>query len=425
MNRAGWAAAALFPAFLGAMYLRHGVAVPLFDQWEWPLFLERWHTGTLRWDDFWAQHNEHRPVFPRMLLLALAAPSAWDIRLELALNFALGLAITAMVLAATARASHGTAAWWWPPLAAMLCCSLIQWQNWFLGWQSQLLLAALAVYGAIAAGLSSRPLWSPVGVVACATVASLSFASGLLAWPLGLAAMLIAPRRQDAAGAPWTRADAVALFSVSAAGIAVAAAYFHGYVPPPHHPGLASGLGRPVAAAAYALVYLGQPVAGWSVWAAGAAGAAGVAWWLWSTPGVVRGAAGSPSRLAWLWGVWALAGAVSTALPRAAFGIEQALSPRYATFAIPLWIGAALWTAATPSSRGRAMAAGMLAVLAGATSLYGAYRWTERHAVYQIAREALRAGGPVEDLRWLHPDVSVVLERRALLETRGWSVFRD
>jgi hypothetical protein len=417
---ARWAcAAALPPLLLAGMYIGFAVDVPLFDQWEWPLFLDKWHSGTLAPADFWAQHNEHRPLFPRLLLLALAAPSGWDIRLELALNFLLGIGIFGAALAAAALAARADARPlrpWWPAVAGVLLCSLVQWQNWFLGWQSQLLLAALAMHLGFLALQVPRARGTLPGVIAAGVLASFSFASGLLWWPLALLGIFAQP----ATGTRNRAAAAVALTAVLVGGI-----YFTGYTSPPHHPGLFSGLAHPVAAGMHALAGLGQPVAGWSLAASILAGALGGAAWIGIAAAALRPGAARTLRLAALWGAWSVLAAGLTALPRAAFGVEQALSSRYATFAVPLWLGLALALAAT-SRKGHApvVAALALALCAAITSAYGAYRWTERHAVYTQARAALLAGGPVESLAWLYPETAVLLERRALLERRGWSVFR-
>ncbi|HZS38481.1 MAG TPA: hypothetical protein VFF06_16715, partial [Polyangia bacterium] len=64
---------ALVPAIaLAAFVWRFGVDVPYWDQWELVPLLKGAHDGTLRAADFFALHNEHRLVVPRLIMLGLA-----------------------------------------------------------------------------------------------------------------------------------------------------------------------------------------------------------------------------------------------------------------------------------------------------------------------------------------------------------------
>src|SRR5262245_47886755 len=84
-----WAAPA---ALIGALVHAFGVDVPVLDQWDGvcPLF-EKWETGTLRFADFPALHNEHRMVFPRLVMFGLAWGSGWNVRLEMFVIWALAV----------------------------------------------------------------------------------------------------------------------------------------------------------------------------------------------------------------------------------------------------------------------------------------------------------------------------------------------
>src|SRR5690349_3177465 len=60
------------------LILRYGVDLPFYDQWvaEAPLFAKIWrHRASVA--DFWAQHNEHRMVFPKIVFVALAWATHW------------------------------------------------------------------------------------------------------------------------------------------------------------------------------------------------------------------------------------------------------------------------------------------------------------------------------------------------------------
>lgn len=88
---------------------RYGVATPVWDQWDAEgagLFLPYLnHTLTLK--DFFAPHNEHRIVFPRLLALGLLVLNRqWDAKLEMTANAALHTATALLLFWMLARRLH-------------------------------------------------------------------------------------------------------------------------------------------------------------------------------------------------------------------------------------------------------------------------------------------------------------------------------
>ena len=80
-------------AHLIAVLVRTYMDVPFFDQWELVPRLQHLSSGTLTFHDLWMQHNEHRPVVPVIVMLALARGSDWNTTLEIVVNVALGAGI--------------------------------------------------------------------------------------------------------------------------------------------------------------------------------------------------------------------------------------------------------------------------------------------------------------------------------------------
>src|SRR5437868_9895659 len=72
------------PLLIGFLIFRDGVDIPFADQWDGtaPLF-EKMAAGTLGFADFFAQHNEHRILFPRLIFFALGRLTHWNVRAEL------------------------------------------------------------------------------------------------------------------------------------------------------------------------------------------------------------------------------------------------------------------------------------------------------------------------------------------------------
>lgn len=68
-----------------------GVEVPYFDQWQFLPLMDEVQRGELEISGLWSQHNDHRLVFPRLLMLGLI--SQWNTHLEklASIGFASGL----------------------------------------------------------------------------------------------------------------------------------------------------------------------------------------------------------------------------------------------------------------------------------------------------------------------------------------------
>src|SRR5690349_14046709 len=70
---------ALLPfAYLVRLCLRHHLDVPYWDQWEMVKWLDHLSAGTFRLSELWQEHNQHRPFFPFVTMLALARLSKWN-----------------------------------------------------------------------------------------------------------------------------------------------------------------------------------------------------------------------------------------------------------------------------------------------------------------------------------------------------------
>src|SRR5438132_10662621 len=72
------------PLLIGFLILRDGVDTPFWDEWDGtaPIF-EKMAAGTLGLADFFAQHNEHRILFPRLIFFVLGRLTHWNVRAEL------------------------------------------------------------------------------------------------------------------------------------------------------------------------------------------------------------------------------------------------------------------------------------------------------------------------------------------------------
>ena len=175
------------------MLRMYSLDMPYLDQWEFAVLLGKSYEGHLDFQDFWKLHNEHRVLFPRIFLLLLARLSHWNLLWELAANLLLGVVIFGVFLyiwrRAAGRCGYGgftPVDSWVAVLMSLLSFSMSQWQNWFVGWQAAEFIQLLAVlFGLILLDTDHPVAGRIAGAAVLGFVATFSFASGLVFWPVG------------------------------------------------------------------------------------------------------------------------------------------------------------------------------------------------------------------------------------------------
>ncbi len=134
------------PALVVIAVGRYAVNVPYWDQWELVEPLRKLYAGQLSASDLWVQHNEHRILFPRVVMLALARASRWNIFYELSANVvfaSLTFIFLWKLLRTTVHQISPTLSLMLAVPCSMLTFSLAQWQNWTWGWQVAIFMNAL------------------------------------------------------------------------------------------------------------------------------------------------------------------------------------------------------------------------------------------------------------------------------------------
>jgi hypothetical protein len=193
LTTAGLVLVALPAIALAFLMFRYGVDVPYSDQW-WVIGLsEAFHLHVLTFAQLFAQFNEHRLFFPRLLLLGIDALAHGNVKYEL---MALWLAAAVVLwnvyrLARLTLQANGVRLLTVTTLSSFLIFSPIQHQNWLWGNQISVLTPIVCLTTALAISYTSRNSWLAFWVAAMlATVASFSIANGLLCWPLLLPVQL-------------------------------------------------------------------------------------------------------------------------------------------------------------------------------------------------------------------------------------------
>lgn len=432
LRKAFLALACAPPLLLAAMTWRYHLDAPFYDAWVLEAMFERHAAGVLTLHDFWAQQNESRVYFPKLLLFGIGRLTHWNLSVEAGLQWCVALGIlaaplTALRRAECARGRLGTL--WAAPAAALLVCSLSNWRTWMWGW-------SLHVSGAVCCTLWAAwllalgaPRMRTLGLaLVLALLATFSAVHGTAVWSVG--ALMILLRGGIARG---QRLAALGLW-LAMLGLA-AAAYLNGYAmtPSPHSP-LHVFVERPLAFLAYALAYLGAPIV--SFWPPGAvlAGSAGLGMLgAYALTWRRFDAASRGAALACLGFVAAACGdAVLTAVKHAHEPLVQALSSRYIVWSTPFWLGLLGLTylrfqgasdeAPAPRAVWGAVVALIVCVLASCA--HGAYCADERHDAFCLGREALLTGEDEGRLIFLYPDPAVPKAARPFLKQHGLTIFR-
>ncbi len=338
LGRLIWLLLALVPpTVLVLCVASFGVNVPVWDDWAMVPLLQKAYAGTLSAADLWEPYTQHRMIVSRLVTLAGARLTGWNVRYEMALAVLCALGLWLLLLRQSARSAAAlgrTFPPWLPVLVALLVFGLSAHEAWFTGFQFYNPLLALTAAGVLF--LLTRPAWSRsalAGACLVALVATYTFGIGLLLWPLGALALW------------WRRAeDRRYLTQVLPVwlllGLGNFLAYFHNFTLPggENAPGFA--LGNPGEYLRFVCNYLGAPLwfvsVGPAFWM-GLVGMGLVAALTWT---MVR-----RQRQAWpavqpylLLALYALGCALMSGLGRSGAGADKAMAPRYIPLSTLLWV---------------------------------------------------------------------------------------
>jgi len=237
-----------------------GVNVPFLDQWDLVRLFEKISTGTANFGDFFAQHNEHRIFFPKLIIAALAFLSSWNVFYELyfsifltTITFFALYKLSYLKLENSSRTSNDISIQITNILTCILLFSLVQYGNWLWGFQIAWFLINTCLATAILMITSSylHPNRFYFAAIPC-FIASFSSAHGLLTWLAvipSIASLKGSSRQKKIRFVTW-----ILLF------VGTCAIYFTGYQKPSDRPSIFLFLKEPLAAANYFFSLLGTPL---------------------------------------------------------------------------------------------------------------------------------------------------------------------
>ena len=429
-------AANLLPAALLFYFVhRFGVDVPLFDEWDcFVIPLQRLAQGTLQLSDLFAQQNNHRMLFPRLLTLANAALFHWNRIVEMYVTAVL-LTLCAWILFRFVRSywAHPLTPLLFVPIAWMLF-SWRQWENllWGIGTMFSLLVTGAVLAFCLLHRTRTSDRFASAAAVA-AFVASFSQGGGLLVWPIGLAQLLLQRLRGGTDDRPGPGAFAV---WTGAATLTGALFFFrYGGLRVPWPTGLAYMTRHPGVAVSYVATMIGSPLSdrnpiaeslGVVVMALGA-------WAVFRLRRANKELVAAAPLLAFL--VLTLLAAVTACDYRMGLGLGQALSSRYCSLTMLGLVALyALLTrfALTERRPATLLASGGMATLLIVGAITNLVAWSRDSTgwfdSFALRAYALRNIDVVSDEAispFLHPDPEVVRARTPFLRAHGYSLFHQ
>ena len=167
------------------LVLRYAVAIPMLDDWEMVPFVTKAHSGGLTLTDLFAQQQEARTFFPKLIFIALSfGAKYWDGRVEMMLSILL-CCLTALglyrLLAKTGLSTGGTSIAFL--FIILLLFSPTQHEVWLLASGFPSFVPALCVVWGLCVVRSRLSTTTKFGLCAAlAFFASFTLSNGLLVW---------------------------------------------------------------------------------------------------------------------------------------------------------------------------------------------------------------------------------------------------
>jgi hypothetical protein len=313
------------------------VDVPYWDHWERISLFEKSFEGTLTFYDLWRQQCEHRPLFPRLIMISLARISQWKMSYEVTTNILISIAMFLTVifqLKRTERIIGNNRPCWLVLVISLIIFSLAQNECWLWGWTMIIFLNIFAVTAGIIVLVNFGSRWAGFcSAVLLGIIGTYSFASGLIFWIIGLF-ILLSVKQCD------KRNKILKSIIWAAISILIITSYMYSFGTKDNHPSIIFALKNPEKYIGYVLIYLGSPVYSYHPIIAGILGLLGFVFSVYFIRGLIR-----QRNVEFqifvpyiALGLYAVGTGLLTGVGRAGFGPANALASRYVTISSLFWI---------------------------------------------------------------------------------------
>ena len=324
-----------FPPALILYFIKYySINIPYMDQWNGFLnILVAFKEGSLDFSHLWAQHNEHRPLFPKIIMLLLASASHWNVIWEQYISFFIQIGTLLLIFDISRSSLPIQNRAIFKIITSILLFSMVQYENWSWGWQIQIFLNIFTVTFTVWIITKYPESWTGFFLATLAAIiATYSFANGMLIWIIIFFLILLANTPKKI---PFVL---IWLFTASV----IILSYVYQYEKPEYHPGLLDFLKNPFEFLAFFLTYIGSPF-GRFFYLKGSVvfGILGICIFLYFIiyAFVYRKNDLLNKYLPWFAIIlYVILSAIITGIGRSGFSATQALYSRYTSFSILLWI---------------------------------------------------------------------------------------
>lgn len=341
----------ILPIILDIIYIKfYGVNVPFWDEWGFIPVIDKFYNNNLSFNDLFAQNNEHREFFVRIIMLISMYFTHYNTVAEMYISCGIA-SLTLFILFILYKQRFGLS------LASLIGFIPVSWllfdfrqfDNILMGWTIHIY---LAVFGLILSIFSLKNTKKIDGMFILAilggVISSFSFLTGLVIWPLGFLLILASKANKILLGVLW-----------SLAGIITSYLYFHNWVRPGQTPSILYSIENPLNGIAYMFIYIGSIFVmhihnDIHIYGATISGALLLTFVLLASfvfgilivsatiisVGLIIKNGLLEETSEWIALIaFSFASAIITTIGRAGFGLEQALASRYATLSLLALIG--------------------------------------------------------------------------------------
>jgi len=338
-----WVAVFSAPAITLVFINRLAIDLPIADEWEYAKLIIKLRAHTVTFSDLWAQHNEHRLLVPRLILIAIHTIRGFWHTPDL-MNLSWGFAAFTFLLMLKLIWQLIPQTIWRMSAAfatSLLLFTFAQDQTWLMGITNawflvNLLFVATIVFLSLNHAHKLSANTSRLFLLAIVSTVIATYSTGT-AFPMWLALIPLIWLSQ-----PPQRRPVTLLIWFICAGLTLSL-YFYDYNKPSAHPDLLFGLRNPIPFFLYITAYIGNPFSqGFPAWTSALLGFIGFVSFIYLAYKIsrVQGISAFQIYVPVTMVLFAVGNAIITALTRVGFGWEeQALSSRYATISVYFWIG--------------------------------------------------------------------------------------
>lgn len=329
----------LLPPLLIFLFIKfYSINVPYLDQWDgFVNLLPSLNAGKLSIFDLWNQHNEHRIIFPKLIMIFLAHFSHYNVIWEQYFSLiiqCLTFFILLNLLNISFSFSSNHLKIFLLIMFSIFLFSMVQYENWSWGIQLLVFLNICAVIFSTYAFFKWPDSW--IGIIFTAIgaiVAAYSFANGIIIFGIIFYYLLFNKKN--------TKTSFIIFWLIIS--LIICLSYFYKYEKPDYHPSLLSFIEHPLHFIFFIMAYIGSPL-GIYFGLKGAVlfGFLGISIFiiLLFLKFKFRHADNSLniSNPFFMPFIYVILTAIVTGIGRSGFGASQALYSRYTSFSVLFWI---------------------------------------------------------------------------------------